>query len=332
MFNAELAVYRYKLEGSEVVEYFCDAELEQQTDPGKWRQGEEVTTPGKLLSLTGERAEELGVARFAVDNFAEFKRLYELENDPALVEPSWVDDLIDYLAAPQIAASLLFFAGFALMMELSSPGLGVGGFVAAVCFVLFFWSQFLHGTADWLEILLFLTGVACVAIEIFVIPGFGVFGMGGGLLMIAALVLASQTFIFPRNDYQMNQFPRSLMMVLAAGGGVGAGLVVLRKFMDRAPVLRRIILAPPGGAQYEELARREALVDFSHLLGQVGMTISPLVPAGKARFGNEFVSVISDGDIISKGTPVKVTRVTGNRVEVVAEAGSASEPAGLDDL
>ena len=289
--------------------------------------------PGKPLSLTGERAEELGLARFAVDNFAEFKRLYELENDPALVEPSWVDDLIDYLAAPQVAASLLFFAGFALMMELSSPGLGVGGFVAAVCFVLFFWSQFLDGTADWLEILLFLTGVACVAIEIFVIPGFGVFGMGGGLLMIAALVLASQTFIFPRNEYQMNQFPRSLMMVLAAGGGVGAGLVVLRKFMDRAPILRRIILTSARWrAARGSGSQREALVDFGHLLGQVGMTISPLVPAGKARFGNDFVSVISDGDIVPKGTPVRVTSVTGNRVEVVAESDSAGTPSSSDEF
>ena len=52
----------------------------------------------------------------------------------------------------------------------------------SVAFIIFFWSQYLHGTSGWLEVMLFIAGVICVAAEIFVLPGFGVLGLGGGLL------------------------------------------------------------------------------------------------------------------------------------------------------
>ena len=54
-----------------------------------------------------------------------------------------------------------------------SPGSGVGGFIAACCFLLYFWGNFLEGRADWLEILMFLVGLVLILLETFVIPGFG---------------------------------------------------------------------------------------------------------------------------------------------------------------
>ena len=71
--------------------------------------------------------------------------------------------------------------------------MGIGGFVSAVAFMLFFWSKFLHGTAGWLEVLLFLGGVCFLLLEVLVLPGFGIFGLGGGAMILASLVLASQT-------------------------------------------------------------------------------------------------------------------------------------------
>jgi membrane-bound serine protease (ClpP class) len=304
---------KFMLAGTDVTEYFSASERAEQADPARWTEGDLVSPAGELLRLDAKGAEELGVARFSVDGFEEFKALYQLENDPTIVKPNWAHEFVDYIAEPHVAAALLFFAGFALMTELASPGLGFGGFVAAVCFVLFFWSQFLNGTATWLEILLFFTGLAFIAIEIFVLPGFGVFGVGGVLMLIASIILASQTFIVPQNAYQMEQLPRSLLTLLAAGGGLGIGLVVLNKYMDKAPLLRRVMLTPPEQSELEE---REALVSYDHLLHQRGKTTTPLVPAGKARFGSEIVSVISEGPAIDRGISVEVTEVAGNRVVV----------------
>ena len=145
-----------------------------------------ISEAGTFLIVTPENAEDLGMANFVVDRFEDLRAAYQIDDELALVRPNWADEFIEFLASPQIAVTLLFFAGFALMAELSTPGLGAGGFVSAVCFVLFFWSQFLHGTATWLEVLLFVTGLFCIAAEIFLIPGVGIFGLGGGVLVMAS--------------------------------------------------------------------------------------------------------------------------------------------------
>ena len=285
--------------------------------PDQWVRGELVKERGRPLQTVGTMAAELDLAKYVVEDFADFKVAYSLTEDPEIVEPTWADDVIDYLARPHVAGTLLFFAGFALMIELSSPGVA-GAFVSSVCFVVFFWSQFLHGTANWLEILLFITGLVFLGLEIFVLPGFGVFGLGGAALIVSSLILASQTFILPQNDYQFQQLPRSLVTVAGAGCGVMAGLFVLRRFLDRAPILSRVMLPPPSG---EELLERDpARVDgqLRHMLGQTGKTTTKLMPAGKASIDGRIVDVISDGEAIAAGTRIRVEEVLGNRIVVTA--------------
>ncbi len=314
LINPATVVYRYTLEGTNVVEYFCGEELAEQQNPQRWQQGPEETTPNETLVVGAADAARLGLARDVVDNIEELKQLYQLETEPIALEPDWVDSLVEILASPQVAGMLLFVAGFALIGELSSPGLGVAGFISAVCFVIYFWSQSLNQTAGLLEILLFLTGAACIAAEIFLIPGIGVFGFGGGLLIMASLILATQTFVIPQNDYQFQQLSYSFAMVLAALAGMGVGVFMLRKYIDTAPILKHVLLNPPTGDELEERQQREALVDFSHLINCQGTTTTPVAPSGKARFGKEVVDVISDGEFLPRGAPIKVVDVQGNRV------------------
>ena len=169
MIDPNLTVYRAARLGE--VEYFCDDELAEQFDPGKWEKGATITTPGRPLKIDGTQAEEYHLANRVVENFAQFKQYYGLENDPTLVEPGWADFLIQALASPGVAVLLLFIGIAALYIELHAPGLGVGGFVAVVCFLLFFWSHYLGGTAGWLEVTLFAAGVSCLLLEVFVFPG-----------------------------------------------------------------------------------------------------------------------------------------------------------------
>lgn len=273
------------------------------------------------MQVDGQQGELLQLTRFVVENFAQLQQLYQLPTAPDLIGPNWAFDLIDALASPQLAGILLFIGGFALISELSSPGLGIGGFLSAVCFMLYFWSNFLHGTAEVLEVMLFLTGVVCLAVEIFVIPGFGIFGLGGVMLVFASLVLASQTFVFPSNEYQMEQLSRSMLTVATAGFGVLASMYFLRKYMQHIPILGKIMLLPPSGDDLGELLQRETMVDYSHLIGKVGVTRTPLTPSGKAVFGDEVVDVISDGEWAGRGSAVEVIEAQGNRVLVRLHAG-----------
>ncbi len=314
MINPALRVYKYtRTDGR--VDYFCEEELAEQPDRDAWRQGQEITKVGVPLLLNAREAADLHVAE-QVDNFDAFKQLNDLTEDPREVEPGWAHFLIEKLAHPEFAVLLLVIGGAAMLAELQAPGIGIGAFVALVCFTLYFWSQFLHGTADWLEIMLFLVGLCCLMLEIFVIPGFGIFGLGGGLLVITSLVLASQTFVIPRNDYQMEQLRNSLVVMAVSGAGIVAAVLVLRRYLPRAPLVHRMMLEPPSGQELERISMRESLVDFRHLLGQEGVATTRLTPSGKARFGEDLVNVITTGEFIERGEAIVVVEVRGNRVLV----------------
>ncbi|MCA9258240.1 MAG: hypothetical protein KDA61_03520, partial [Planctomycetales bacterium] len=297
------------------------SEDEAATLSNDWERGREITTPGVQFSATGDEAFQLDLAQELVSDFNEFRRAYSLEGDPALVEPSWATVLIEALASPGLAWILLLIGGAALWIELQTPGVGVGGFAAAVCFLLFFWSRYLQGTAMWLEAILFLAGVICILLEMFVVPGVGIFGIGGGLLIIFSIVLASQTFIIPQNDYQLGQLRDTMATILGAMVGGGVLIVVLNRFLPHTPVLNRMVLAPPDEMERQELAMRESVADWAHLLGARGIAATRLLPSGRARFDDDLVDVITRGEAIDAGAEVEVVEAMGSRIVVRAVEG-----------
>ena len=316
MLDDSLEINEYQLAETNITDYFCEEELQEQNDPDRWERQEELSASGEVLQLTGEEAGEIGLARHVVSDFNEFQQRYQLEEAPEVLKPNWAQDLIVALATPQVAAGLLFIGFFALIVEASAPGIGVGGFVSAVCFLLFFWSNFLNGTAGWLEALLFIGGLIFISMEILVLPGFGIFGLGGGIMVLASLVLASQTFVIPQNEYQLRQLPSSLLIVAAALGGVGISAFFLQKYLAKLPFLNRMMLAPAEGEAAEELEHREAVVHFEHLLGKQGRTTTPLALSGKADFDGDLYDVVSDGLPVEKSATVEVVEVVGNRIIV----------------
>ncbi|MFM7291158.1 MAG: NfeD family protein, partial [Planctomycetia bacterium] len=156
-----------------------------------------------------------------------------------------------------------------------------------------------------------------LAAEIFVLPGFGVLGLGGGVLVIAALVLASQSFVLPSNDYQIRQLQWSLLGILGAAVGVSLVGVLVRRWLPSTPVLRNVLLEPPAADDMGDEAGLEELI------GLKGTTTTRLAPAGKARFNGRLHDVTSDGPLVEPGTPVRVVEVRGGRVLV-----RAAPPAG----
>ena len=308
--DSKLEVHRYTNSRGDT-RYLCEEELAEQADPSQWTRGDAIDVD---RGLPGRDADSVRLTRHLASSLAELRLLYQIEDELEGVEPNWAHLAIEQLSSPQIAGTLLFIAWFALIIEVSQPGIGVGGFVSALCFILFFWSNFLNGTAAWLEGLLFVAGVASLVIEIFVLPGFGIFGFGGACLVVASLVLASQTFIVPRNSYQFEQFANSLMLVAAGLVGAFVALLTVRKYLPDAPIFKRLMLATPDEVELEE---RELLADYRHLLGKRGKTLTQLTPSGKARFGDDDVDVISNGEVVPRGCEVLVADVRGNRVLVL---------------
>jgi membrane-bound serine protease (ClpP class) len=322
MIDPNLAVFPCRQTG-EVdgrVSYLSRDEIEQRLAENKrlgtdkWTIGGEITRPGEPLSVGARQAIEYRLANLTADGLDEFSQHYDLEQ-LTLLEPGWTDLLIEILKTPGVDAFLLLVAFVALYFELHTPGLGIGGFVAGLSFLLFFWIKFDGETLTLLEVMLFLAGVACLLLEIFVLPGFGIFGLGGGCLVLISLILASQTYMLPQNVAELQ---RSLTPVVVAMLGVMAAVFLLQRWLPRAPILREMLLEPPAGEEAEEISRRESLVDLEGFVGSRGTATTQLTPGGKARFGEMLVDVITDGEVVSRGTRIEVVEVRGNHLVVRA--------------
>jgi len=309
MVRPGLVVKRATKADSGFIDYFSTEELESRADQNAWTMGAEVGT-GPIV-LSGRRATELAIASHEVEDFEGLKRAYGIGNEVIISEPGWVDVLLNALAAPGVAWLLLLIAGAGLYIEMHTPGIGIGGFVSLVAFVIYFWSQYLNGTSGWLEVMLFLVGLFCLATELFVLPGFGIFGFGGGLLIVVSLVLASQTFVLPSNDYQIRQMQYSLVGLLGAVIGIGLLSVLFRRWLPSMPVLHRILLKSPHDGV-------DLLVDdhFDELIGLEGVATTRLSPAGKARIAGRLVDVMSDSGLLEPGTAVRVVEIRARRVLV----------------
>ena len=312
--GVELLDYRNKTSGASRI--MSAAEAAALPDADAWQRGKPIQEALQPLEISGERALQLGLAWQNVESFDELKQLYSIADDPVVAQPNWALELIEALASPEFAV-LLMMAGFAgIYIELRTPGLGVGGFVATVALVLFFWSKYLHGTAGWLEVLLFVTGVAFLLLEVFVLPGFGIFGLGGGAMVIASLVLASLTFIAPHSASDMQELTRSLGSVALAGVGVVTIAMISSRYLPQAPLFRMMVLSPPPPEERTFIEKQEAVADYAHLVGAQGVAATHLRPAGKAEVDHLLIDVIAEGEPIDQGTPIVVVDARGNRVVV----------------
>lgn len=278
---------------------------------------------GDVLTVTDDDAANYGMGTVVADAEG-LKALYGLRGKQIRVDgPTWVDSLVTILTDPVVSWLLLFVGLFMLVLELKLPGIGLPAITSALAFLLFFWSHWLSGTADQLEIILFLVGMACLALELFVFPGFGVFGMSGVLLVLTSIVMASHTFVWPTQEYEYRELGFTLIQVVVAMVAVGAGAAVLARYLPSLPLFNRLILKPEPwtGVESEGEAAAakppiEGYDSLVFLIGETGRTTTMLRPTGKARFGDLLVDVTADGFFIEPDKLVEVIDVQGQRVTV----------------
>jgi membrane-bound serine protease (ClpP class) len=279
-----------------------------------------VKAVGEELTLDAETALEVGLSKRTATSLKEWLGSQGLKNI-RVDGPTWVDSLVTTLNEPWMSGLLLFIGIFMLILELKLPGVGLPAICSALAFLLYFWGHYLGGTADRLEIMLFLVGLVCLALELFVFPGFGVFGMSGILLVLSSVVMASHTFVWPTQDYQYRQMGRTLTSVMLTIVAVVGGVVVLGRYFPSLPLFRRMILMPEPADAVEDFASKPAEAydpdsSLFFLIGETGKTTTVCKPSGKARFGERLVDVYADGFYIEANVPVEVIEVRGTRVWV----------------
>ncbi len=296
-------------------------EIEQ--DPARYQAPRVRKESGTVLTMIGAEISAFGLGKVVADT-EQFKSLYGLRGKNIAIEsPGWVDSVVALLTDPYVRWLLLFVAVMMLVVELKLPGIGLPAIISALAFLLYFWSHYLGGTADQLEIILFLIGLVCLALELFVVPGFGIFGISGILLMLYSIVLASHTFVWPTKDYEYRELGGTLLRLTIVLVGVGAIAAILARFFPSLPLFNRLILKPEPwtGVEAEDAAERAAAPEgyesLAFLIGETGRTTSPLRPTGKARFGGDLViDVNSAGGYVESDSLVEVVDVQGSRVVV----------------
>ena len=289
------------------------------------------TKKGRFLTVSGQRAVELELAQGHASTRQGVAD--ELNIDLAkttVYEPTMTDSTIHFLNGPWISALIVLIGLIALWVELSAPGLGIGGLIAGLCALLFFWSHFLGGTAGWLEVMLFVAGVGFVAAEIFVIPGFGVAGISGILLMFASVVLASQGFVIPTTAMDWNQLFTSIIVTTVVGVCFVIAAFFITRQMGNLPIFKGIILDSDLGREDSEpvLGDSKDQVQPTYAgvsVGDFGIADSLLRPAGRVKINGRVVDVVSDGSFVDQGTRIRVTKIHGN-VITVTEVEADIEP------
>ncbi len=325
MADKDLVIYRAIHVDSGRVTYMSEEELEG-TD--EWKKDAIVPETRESVALTvdGTRAYELSLVEEPVSDFGELKQRLGIPADSVVkaAELTWVDTLVVILKHPAATFLLIMIGLVCVYLEVYTLT-GFFGIGAALCFAIFFWSRFLGGTAGWLEVVLFLFGLALIAIEIFVMPGFGVFGVTGALALIFSLILASQTFVIPSTGDEMKQFTRTIGAVAGSLTSVVIMVLVLGRYVPKMPGLRRLVLAPAAADDESPmldpaLAGEEsptALIEHDiALVGMTGTAFSTLRPAGRAQIDGQLIDVVSEGDFIETGARLEVIEVSGNRVVV----------------
>ncbi len=295
---------------------------------GKWIKGAKLKETGnkQLLTVDGERAHELGLAMAPVLDLEELQVRVGLPPGTKLkpIGRTWVDTLV-FVLNTDLAMFLLVVFGIAFIYMEAHFMTGLLGILSAVCFGVFFWSRFLGGTAGYLEIILFVIGIACIVMEIFVMPGFGVFGLSGGLLIIASLILAANTYSFSDSGDDLSKLTPAVGTLAAAVCCFVVGAVAMNRYLPKLPLFNKMILTPPGADEDGPMLRPEFTLAGGSapgtdnlLVGERGKAASKLRPAGKAQVGDHFVDVVSDGPFINAGTPIEVVSIQGNKITVRA--------------
>src|SRR5262249_19727629 len=105
--------------------------------------------------------------------------------------PDWLDGLARFLRQPVMSVILVMLGITCLILELKMPGVGLPGVISAVSFVLFFWAHWFNGQITMLAVLLFILGLVLLGLEIFVLPGFGIPGISGIILVFGSLGLTA---------------------------------------------------------------------------------------------------------------------------------------------
>lgn len=275
---------------------------------------EGIKEAGEVITFSTSEALQHGFCNARVESIEEILERNGIVNySLTTFELGWTEKIIRIILNPFISSILILVIIAGIYFEMQTPGLGFAGLAALIALILYLVPYYLNGLAENWEILAFFIGLGLIAVEIFVLPGFGVAGIAGIVLTVGSLfliMLNNQAFDFefvPANDV--------LYALAAAVGGTLGGILFLLIAGSKLPdtrFFRRIALTDTQN-------RSEGYVSFQMgetLLGKQGTAETVLRPSGKVLIDGKLYDASTRGDYIEKGQTIEVVSEEGPSLKV----------------
>lgn len=270
-----------------------------------------IVVPGLIdstmvLTFTPSEAIENGFCEAEVKNIPELlDRLnikdYKIEKQ----ELKATDLVIRFLINPMVSSVLIMMIVGGIYFELQSPGVGFPIAAAILGAILYFAPHYIEGLVEHWEIAVFVIGVILLAVEIFVIPGFGVSGITGVLFIIGSLALATVRNVgFHFEVPDITQLVYSLLYVsLASLGGLIGSYYLTNKLFGNAQFGALSLMTVQK--KEEGFSIKES--SYSNLIGAHGIAQTILRPSGKVKIENGYYDAVAKIGYIEKGEAIKVS-------------------------
>lgn len=276
---------------------------------------------GKLLALNSKDAVEMldDGPLFAVAEIETLEEVLKMEGldnlDVIEATPTGFERLAWWVAS---ASGILILIGLAAgYFEIKTPGFGVGGVISLLVFTVFFFGNYLAGNMAGYELVaLFILGLLLIAVEIFIIPGFGVAGISGLLLVVGSLTFAMvDSVAWDQRQWEIEGAPSIIDLIerpaLHLAFGIFGSLIALwaiMRFLPEVPFMKKLMLpATVGtGTGLEDTPAQSGPRD-----GMTGTATTDLRPSGKAEIDGELHDVIAESEFILKGQTVRVVKEDG---------------------
>lgn len=304
-------------------------------DAGGWQLGGYLTNGSGPIVMKTREMERFGFSSGVIRNDEELRAFFGATTLDRL-DRSWTESTVRALSTFWVRGILIVVFVLALFLEMTSPGLVLPGVTAFAALVLLMAPAWMLGLAGWWEAIAIVLGVACLLAEIFVLPGFGVFGVAGFLLLFGGLVGSflgpSATAPGSGNSELIRAFVTVILAMVTSGVGIG---VIMKQF-GRLPVLRGMVLdasrVGDDDAGDELVAAMRDDDELASLIGRTGRAHTALLPSGRVEIDDRLHDAKSGLGSIDQGDAVVVVRTDGWQlvVEAVADDGSGppSPPAG----
>ena len=272
-----------------------------------------VNDSGKVLTLTASEAMKHSYCDGLAENEQEVLNQAGYSDYKIIrYEASWLDSFIGWLMHPAVSGVLILLMLGGLYYELQHPGIGLPLIIALGAAVLYFAPLYLEGLAQNWEILVALAGLILIALEIFVVPGFGITGISGGILLLFGLMTS-----LLRNDgldysgVSTYAFAESLAVVLTGMAGALALFLFASKVFSESPVFKKMVLA----TEMNSSAGYSAAIDLP-AVGTRGFTATLLRPSGKVKIGEHVYTASSESGFIEANVEIEVIAVSGGNLVV----------------